>query len=120
MKQSEQSVTLSRYFRKLLGLLSSLSGDKQSSQLLWALVLAVTIPAAAQISVTPQRIAGLEASAWPVGDGGPAVNALVGASSLAWDPADNLLIFDSWHNSIRKITPDGTISKVFDSPISGT
>jgi sugar lactone lactonase YvrE len=48
------------------------------------------------------------------GDGGPAVNALVGASSLAVDPAGNLYIADTGTKTIRVVDPSGTISEYAD------
>jgi uncharacterized protein (TIGR03437 family) len=72
---------------------------------------------AQQITVSPQLIAG-SSGPWPTGDGGPAINAFLGPGALAWDLGGNLLVFDAWSKTIRKITPDGTISKLFDYPIS--
>jgi sugar lactone lactonase YvrE len=72
---------------------------------------------AQQITVSPQLIAGSSAP-WPTGDGGPAVNASLGPGALAWDLSGNLLVFDAWSKTIRKITPDGIVSKLFDYPIS--
>ena len=72
---------------------------------------------AQQIAVSPQLIAGVSPP-WPTGDGGPAVNAFLGPGALTWDLSGNLLVFDAWNKTIRKITPDGTISKLFDYPIS--
>jgi hypothetical protein len=43
------------------------------------------------------------------GDGGPAVNARVGANSLAVDPAGNLYIADGVTKSIRVVDSSGTI-----------
>ena len=45
-----------------------------------------------------------------LGDGGPAVGALVAASGVAVDPAGNLLIAD--YDRIRKVSPDGIITTV--------
>jgi uncharacterized protein (TIGR03437 family) len=77
---------------------------------LWACLL----PAAAQISVTPQRIAGVSPSEWPIGDGGPAVNALLSPGALAWDRGGNLLVADCRNHRIRRLTADGTVATVID------
>jgi uncharacterized protein (TIGR03437 family) len=69
---------------------------------------------AAQITLTPVRIAGFPAANWSIGDGGPATDALLSPTAFAWDRAGNLLIADSRYNRIRRLTPDGAISKVVD------
>lgn len=71
------------------------------------------MPLAAQITVTPLRLAGLSPASWPIGDGGPATGALLSPSALAWDRAGNLLIADNRNQRIRRLMPDGTISTVF-------
>src|SRR5438128_2436534 len=74
------------------------------------LVLAGTTPLASQIAVTPIRIGGLSPADWSIGDGGPAIDALLNPTALAWDRAGNLLIADSRNQRIRRLTPDGVIS----------
>jgi hypothetical protein len=76
-------------------------------------VLAGTLPLASQIAVTPLRIAGLSPASWSNGDGGPAIDALLSPTTLAWDRAGNLLIADNRNQSIRRMTPDGAISTLF-------
>jgi uncharacterized protein (TIGR03437 family) len=76
------------------------------------LILAGTTPLASQIAVTPIRIAGLSPANWSIGDGGPATDALLSPSVLAWDRAGNLLIADSRNQRIRRLTPGGIISTV--------
>src|SRR6266478_6611309 len=78
------------------------------------LILAGAVPLAAQITVSPQRIAGLSSANWSIGDGGPAVDALLGPSALAWDRAGNLLIADSRNRRIRLMTPGGVISTLLN------
>jgi hypothetical protein len=83
------------------------------------LVMAGTTPLASQIpvtpiTVTPLRIAGLAPANWSIGDGGPATDALLGPSALAWDRAGNLLIADGRNQRIRRMTPDGIISTLFN------
>jgi uncharacterized protein (TIGR03437 family) len=77
-------------------------------------MLAAAVPSAAQIAVSPQRIAGLAPANWSIGDGGPAVDALNTPSALAWDRAGNLLIADSRNQRIRRMTPGGAISTLFN------
>jgi uncharacterized protein (TIGR03437 family) len=74
------------------------------------LMLAGAVPSAAQITVSPQRIAGLPPANWSIGDGGPAVDALLTPSAIAWDRAGKLLIADSRNLRIRRMTPNGAIS----------
>ncbi len=74
------------------------------------LIVTGAVPSAAQITVSPQRIAGLSPANWSIGDGGPAVDALLGPSALAWDRAGNLLIADTRNQRIRLMTPGGVIS----------
>jgi len=68
---------------------------------------------ASQIAVTPLRIAGLSPASWSNGDGGPAIDALLSPTTLAWDRAGNLLVADNRNQSIRRMTPDGAISTLF-------
>ncbi len=68
----------------------------------------------AQITVSTKRIAGLPTADWPIGDGGPATNALLNPSALAWDRSGNLLIADARSQRIRRLTPGGAISTVID------
>jgi uncharacterized protein (TIGR03437 family) len=75
-------------------------------------MLAAAVPSAAQIAVSPQRIAGLAPANWSIGDGGPAVDALLTPSALAWDRAGNLLVADGRNLRIRRMTPNGAISTV--------
>jgi uncharacterized protein (TIGR03437 family) len=89
-------------------------GSARASMLGWLLLLAGTAPLAAQIAVTPVRIAGLPPSAWSIGDGGAAIDALLTPSALAWDRNGNLLIADSRNQRIRRITPDGLISTLLN------
>ena len=47
------------------------------------------------------------------GDGGPATNASLDTpSAIVFDPSGNLLIADTGNNEIRKVSPQGIISKV--------
>lgn len=80
----------------------------------WMLVVVGTAPLASQIAVTPVRIAGLAPANWPIGDGGPAVNALLSPYAMTWDRAGNLLIADYRNQRIRQMTPDGKISTLFN------
>jgi uncharacterized protein (TIGR03437 family) len=75
-------------------------------------ILAGAAFSAAQVTVFPQRIAGVPIAEWSIGDGGPASNALLTPTALAWDRAGNLLIADSRNQRIRRLAPDGTISTV--------
>jgi len=79
----------------------------------WLLLLAGATPLASQIAVTPLRVAGLSPAAWSIGDGGPAVNALLSPAALTWDRSGNLLIADSRNQRIRRLTPNGAISTLF-------
>lgn len=76
--------------------------------------LAAQVPSASQITVTPVRIGGQSPADWSIGDGGPATDALLSPSALAWDRAGNLLIADSRNQSIRRLTPAGVISTLFN------
>src|SRR6266571_221834 len=78
------------------------------------LIVTGAVPSAAQITVSPQRIAGLSPANWSIGDGGPAVDALLGPSALAWDRAGNLLIADTRNQRIRRMTPGGAISTLLN------
>src|SRR5258707_5507790 len=78
------------------------------------LIVTGAVPSAAQITVSPQRIAGLSPANWSIGDGGPAVDALLGPSALAWDRAGNLLIADTRNQRIRRMTPGGVISTLLN------
>ncbi len=78
------------------------------------LIVTGAVPSAAQITVSPQRIAGLSPANWSIGDGGPAVDALLGPSALAWDRAGNLLIADTRNQRIRLMTPGGVISTLLN------
>src|SRR5437870_1694845 len=78
------------------------------------LIVTGAAPSAAQITVSPQRIAGLSPANWSIGDGGPAVDALLGPSALAWDRAGNLLIADTRNQRVRRMTPGGVISTLFN------
>src|SRR5438876_7866417 len=78
------------------------------------LIVTGAVPSAAQIMVSPQRIAGLSPANWSIGDGGPAVDALLGPSALAWDRAGNLLIADTRNQRIRRMTPGGAISTLLN------
>ena len=86
----------------------------------WLLLLAGTaslasqVPPASQITVTPVRIGGLSPADWSIGDGGPPTDALLSPSTLAWDRAGNLLIADSRNQRIRRLTPNGVISTLFN------
>src|SRR5437773_11463680 len=78
------------------------------------LIVTGALPWAAQITVSPQRIAGLSPAHWSIGDGGPAVDALLAPSALAWDRAGNLLIADTRNQRIRLMTPGGVISTLLN------
>jgi uncharacterized protein (TIGR03437 family) len=57
--------------------------------------------------------AGIGVTSGPLGDGGPAAAAsLLGPSGLVLDPVGNLYIADTGHQSIRKVSLDGTITTV--------
>jgi uncharacterized protein (TIGR03437 family) len=75
-------------------------------------ILAASVVLSAQTMATPQRIAGVPPSTWPIGDGGPATSALLTPSALAWDRSGNLLIADWRNQRIRRLMADGTISTV--------
>ena len=81
---------------------------------LFLLMLVAAAPVAAQITVAPQRIAGLPPDNWSTGDGGRPVDALLTPTALAWDRSGNLLIADSRNQSIRRLTPGGTISTLLN------
>lgn len=56
----------------------------------------------------------------PLGDGGPAASAtLRWPSSMVFDNAGNLYVADEGNASIRKITPDGTISTIAGTGTTG-
>src|SRR5438132_12239767 len=78
------------------------------------LIVTGAAPSATQITLSPQRIAGLSPANWSIGDGGPATDALLSPSALAWDRAGNLLIADNRNQRIRRMTPDGIISTLFN------
>jgi uncharacterized protein (TIGR03437 family) len=84
--------------------------SRAATRLLCLLVVAGIAPA--QISVTRQRVAGLPPDQWPIGDGGPATDAFLTPTALAWDQAGNLLVADNRSNRIRRISADGSISTV--------
>lgn len=55
-----------------------------------------------------------------VGDGGPAVSALLNRpQGIAFDAAGNLYIADSANHLVRKVTPDGTITTVAGNGTAG-
>src|SRR2546423_12584508 len=87
----------------------------------WLSFFALASMASGQITVTPQRIAGIPPDQWPIGDGGPAVDAYFTPGALAWDRSGailerygNALVVDSQHRTIRRLNPDGTISTVLN------
>src|SRR5579872_5929975 len=80
----------------------------------WLFLLAAAAPLASQIAVTPLRVAGLPPAAWPIGDGGPAVDALLTPSVLTWDRNGNLLVADTRNQRIRRLAADGVISTLFN------
>lgn len=83
--------------------------------MLLAFLFLFTLPLDAQPSpISSTRIAGVDKSRWPLGDGGPATEAVIDPTALAWDRDGNLLIADRVHQRIRKRTPDGRISTFFD------
>jgi len=56
----------------------------------------------------------------PLGDGGPAVSALLRwPASMVFDNAGNLYVADEGNASIRRITPDGTISTIAGTGTTG-
>jgi sugar lactone lactonase YvrE len=56
----------------------------------------------------------------PLGDGGPAASAVLRwPGALAFDPAGNLYIADGGNSSVRKITPDGLISTIAGTGVTG-
>ena len=58
-------------------------------------------------------IAGIGPTSGPLGDGGPAAAAsLAGPSGLALDSVGNLFVVDTGHQSIRKVSLNGTITTV--------
>jgi DNA-binding beta-propeller fold protein YncE len=60
-------------------------------------------------------IAGTRAFSWDVaGDGGPAVNATFWwPAGVVVDPAGNVFVADEAHGDVRKVSPDGLITTVF-------
>ena len=64
--------------------------------------------------VNGQRLAGLSLSEWPSGDGGPPTDAFLVPLALAFDRDGSLLIADIATQHIRRLTPSGAISTVFD------
>lgn len=68
----------------------------------------------AQTPVGARRVAGLPPEAWPIGDGGPASDALLAPAQIAFDPlrTGGLLITDSRTGRLRRIDASGTISTV--------
>jgi uncharacterized repeat protein (TIGR01451 family) len=74
--------------------------------------------------VTPagiiHTVAGTGAAGY-FGDNGPATSALLNSPrGLAVDPAGNLYIADQDNNVVRKLAPDGTITTIAGTRISGT
>jgi len=61
------------------------------------------------------------AGTYPLGDGGPAVQALLSSpDAVAVDDSANLYVLDSANYRIRRITPSGTISTTFQLSVIAT
>ena len=78
------------------------------------LLLLSTLPLAAQLTLAPVRIGGLSPNEWPIGDGGPAVDALFIPAAIAWDHKGDLFIADSRNRRIRRVSADGVISTLVE------
>src|ERR1051326_6438873 len=84
----------------------------------WCLLLAVTLHAGDQ----PRPVYRIEAVAGSdnIGDGGVATAALItNIQALAVDRWGNLYLSDTDHHRIRKITPDGIITTIAGTGLSG-
>src|SRR5690242_17687806 len=77
------------------------------------LALLAAAAACAQTPVTGVRIAGLQPQDWPLGDGGPAVQAALSPLSIAFDRDGSLLIADQMNARLRRLNAGGQISTVF-------
>src|SRR4029077_15572359 len=54
-----------------------------------------------------------------IGDGGPAIAAQLGPTSVAVDAGGNVYIADNGNNRVRKVTPDGLIQTVVGKSTTG-
>lgn len=78
------------------------------------LLLYAAASASAQTGVVAERIAGSLPSEWFPGDGGPATEAWLSPTALAFDRDGSLLIADDANKRIRRLLPNGTMSTVFN------
>jgi sugar lactone lactonase YvrE len=76
-------------------------------------LIALSAPALCRAqSYTITTVVGRAASSSGIGDGGPAIQASLTPTGLAFDATGNLYIADSGNNLIRMVTPAGVISTV--------
>ncbi|HUA58933.1 MAG TPA: hypothetical protein VML19_09280 [Verrucomicrobiae bacterium] len=84
--------------------------------LVWAAILAWTVPAGAQPVYRIDTVAGSSLS----GDGGPATSAELGSiQGIAIDHLGNLYLSDTDNHRIRKVSPGGIITTIAGTGIAG-
>ena len=74
-------------------------------------------PSGTITTIAGNGLSGCSGNTCPTGDGGPA-SAQIGPVALALDSEGNLYIADFPINSVRKVTPSGTITTVAGGPVS--
>jgi uncharacterized protein (TIGR03437 family) len=88
----------------------------------WYLGIFLTLPPACAAADSPRAIYSIStvAGSSSLGDGGPAIDAQIGAiQGIATDRAGNLYLSDTDHNRVRKIGPTGIITTVAGTGIAG-
>ena len=88
----------------------------------WYLGVFLALPPACAAADSPRAIYTIStvAGSASLGDGGPAIDAQIGAiQGIASDRAGNLYLSDTDHNRVRKIDPTGIITTVAGTGIAG-
>ena len=88
----------------------------------WYLGLFLALPPACAAADSPRAIYAISAVAGSssLGDGGPAIDAQIGAmQGIATDRSGNLYLSDTDHHRVRKIDPTGIITTVAGTGIAG-